>query len=79
MIVAAGAADTQAEKGLAQVVDGVIDGQVEFRIARPEPSREGEITSRNDVLVLFGFSLRGHEVARDLLSDELIIRLVFVE
>ena len=55
MIVAARATRAQAEKGLAEVVNRVVNRQVHLFVARAEAARHSQITGGDDLLlVIFG-------------------------
>ena len=79
--MAAGAAETQSQHGLAERVDRVLNGEmlVILRI-EAEAARDGqEAGGRHQFGVLCGRRLSGQNVAGDLLAQELIVGLVAVE
>ena len=79
MIVTSRATHAETEKGLAQIVNRVINRQIELFSARAEPARHREIAGGDNVLVFLGLALSRQQVAGDLLTYELVVRLVFVE
>ncbi len=79
MIVTTGAAHAQAEKGLAQVVNRVINRKVKLFGARAKPPRDGKVSGRYYVLVFLGVALGREQIACDLLVYELVVWFVFIE
>ena len=79
MVVAAGAAEREAEEGLADVVRDVVKeelpGDGSHRHSRMLPRAGSQESGRNDRIWVVWKQL----VAGDLLQDELVVRLVLVK
>jgi hypothetical protein len=73
MVVAAGARDGQAEEALRRGVDALVDGVVVVL----EALADGDEAERGETRVVLGEV--GQAVGRELLDDELVVRLVGVE
>ena len=83
MVVAAGAAESQAQKSPADRIDLLVD-DVHLHLHRVILGQhfraEGQEAGRDQALMAFGIAGRvGQQVAGDLLADELVVGLVDVE
>ena len=80
MVVAAGAADRQPEKGLADIVERILDRDV-FQIVRAHANapRDGHVAGGNFLFPPRRLIAGRKQVAGDLLAHKLVIRLVVVE
>ena len=63
-----------------EIVDRVLEGEVVLALpVAAEPPGDGEIAGGDDALATLGLGAAGHQVAGDLLAEELIVGQVAVE
>ena len=80
VIVAAGAADAQAEHGLSEVPDGVFESDVAIPFgADADAARDGNVAGGYDLLPALVVVFVRQKVAGDLLAKELVVGFVVAE
>ena len=74
VIVATGARDAEAEERFAEIVDGVVDGEVgELEGVDVETPGVGQVAGGDELLPFLGLGVGGEQVAGELFADELIV------